>query len=291
MSGISQLLASNLVAQQTAPPSQVAYTTPGTYSWVCPAGVTSVCVVCVGGGASGGYTFGGQGGGLGWKNNITVTPGTSYTVVVGAGNNSVTSGSSFPGGNSYFSTSATVAGQGGGNGRSYVGDGGGNGGSSGNYAGGAGAGGYSGAGGNAPPFFDSDTPTGGSGSGGAGGAGSGGSGYTDFSTYDESYVGGSGGGVGLLGQGSSGAGGIGASNSQGYPGGGGSGGETPARPATINSNGTRGGSYGAGGGCGYYYFNVGGGTFGLPSGPGANGAVRIIWGTGRSFPSTNTGNV
>ena len=28
---------------------QVAYTTPGTYSWVCPAGVSSVSVVVVGG--------------------------------------------------------------------------------------------------------------------------------------------------------------------------------------------------------------------------------------------------
>jgi hypothetical protein len=26
-------------------------------------------------------------------------------------------------------------------------------------------------------------------------------------------------------------------------------------------------------------------------GSGSGGAVRIIWGTGRSFPSTNTGNI
>jgi hypothetical protein len=38
-----------------------------------------------GGGACGTYTTGGGGGGLGWKNNIAVTPGQSYTVVVGAG--------------------------------------------------------------------------------------------------------------------------------------------------------------------------------------------------------------
>ena len=34
-----------------APTGQVAFTTPGTHLWIVPAGVTSVCVVCVGGGA------------------------------------------------------------------------------------------------------------------------------------------------------------------------------------------------------------------------------------------------
>lgn len=51
--------------------SQIAYTTPGTYTWICPPNVTSVSVVCVGGGASGtssfgaanGYALGGGGGG------------------------------------------------------------------------------------------------------------------------------------------------------------------------------------------------------------------------------------
>ena len=50
---------------------QQAYTTAGTYSWVAPAGVTSVSVVAVGGGGngySGAYTgAGGGGGGLGYK--------------------------------------------------------------------------------------------------------------------------------------------------------------------------------------------------------------------------------
>jgi hypothetical protein len=70
------------------------FSTPGTFSWTAPEGVTSVCAVAIGGGA-GGYRFtggdkrgaGGGGGGLGWKNNISVTPGQSYTVVVGAGCN------------------------------------------------------------------------------------------------------------------------------------------------------------------------------------------------------------
>ena len=50
------------------------YATAGTYSWVAPAGVTSVSVVAIGAGGSGGC-FGGSGGGLGYKNNYTVIPG------------------------------------------------------------------------------------------------------------------------------------------------------------------------------------------------------------------------
>ena len=56
-----------------------------TTTWVCPAGVTSISVVCIGGGAmygNYGTPHGGGGGGLGWKNNITVSPGTSYAVQV-----------------------------------------------------------------------------------------------------------------------------------------------------------------------------------------------------------------
>ncbi|NCX94319.1 MAG: hypothetical protein EBX40_06565, partial [Gammaproteobacteria bacterium] len=46
-------------------PGQQSYTTPGTYTWVCPAGVTSVSVVCVGGGGAGGSDTGsGTSGGL-----------------------------------------------------------------------------------------------------------------------------------------------------------------------------------------------------------------------------------
>ena len=41
---------------------QQAYTTPGTYTWTVPVGVTSVSVVCVGGGASGRYGSCFQGG-------------------------------------------------------------------------------------------------------------------------------------------------------------------------------------------------------------------------------------
>lgn len=82
------------------------YDIPGTYTWTVPAGVTSICVVCVGGGAGtaanvdgiGTAYYGGGGGGLTYKNNISVTPGDSYTVIVGSGN-----GAGGAGGNSSMS--------------------------------------------------------------------------------------------------------------------------------------------------------------------------------------------
>ena len=94
---------------QPAPPGSQSYTTAGTYSWVAPSGVTAVSVVVVGGGgggesSAGGYN-GGGGGGLRYGNNISVTPSSSYTVVVGArgnGSSSGTPGLSTSGGNSSF---------------------------------------------------------------------------------------------------------------------------------------------------------------------------------------------
>ena len=85
------------------PPSvgQQSYTSAGSFTWTAPAGVTSVCVVCVGAGGDGGSNkHGDGGGGLGWKNNIPVTPGQSYAVVVGTK----------PGGTSYFIDTNTVYG-------------------------------------------------------------------------------------------------------------------------------------------------------------------------------------
>jgi hypothetical protein len=79
-------------------PNEQAYLVPGTYSWICPTGVTSVSVVCIGGGETrGDQSYGGGGGGLGYKNNISVTPGTTYTVVVGAAGGSSTFGASVVG--------------------------------------------------------------------------------------------------------------------------------------------------------------------------------------------------
>ena len=240
-------------------PGQQAYTTAGTYSWVAPANVTSVSVVAVGGGSGGNFNWrSGGGGGLGYKNNYTVVPGNSYTVVVGAG-----SSSSANGGDSYFVSTAVVKGGGGvraqtsGLGGTYTGDGGGNGGDGSN--GGGGAGGYSGKGGNS---FQN----------GAGGGGGGGGRYDYSGTY---FGNAGGGGVGILGQGSNGTAGLNSppTVAQSY-GGGGSGG---------NNSTQAGGSYGGGGG----YSDTINVNYN-----GAGGAVRIIWpGTTRLFPSTNTGNL
>jgi len=248
---------------------QQAFTTPGTYSWQVPAGVTSVCVVCIGGGARGGA-------GLGWKNNISVTPGASITVVVGAGSDK---NGSTPG-DSYFQSTSLVRGiaanstTGGG----YVGDGGGSGGNADAYTdswGGGGAGGYSGNGGNGG---SSDN----CGSNGSGGGGGGGGAGNISSQYGTRTGGGGGGGTGILGQGSSGAGGCPNDTSTGG-GSGGSGGGDGGIGVDTASGGIAGGggSYGGGGG-----YGSGDGIAG-----GANGAVRIIWGAGRAFPSTNTGNL
>ena len=223
------------------------YTTGGTFSWTAPADVTLVSVICVGGGgggdnqmagaggrgissatagnggiATGGTNFyGGGGGGLGYITE-PVSPGSSYTVLVGDGSSTdiaVTSSMMFSGSVNH------VAGGNGGQGYMFAA---------------GGAAGYSGDGG-----------TGVSGAAGSGGGGGGG-------MHAGGSNGGSGGGVGIFGQGASGGSHV------NYVGQGGSGG----------SNGV----YGAGNVGGQY---GGGGTY---NADGADGAVRIIWGDGRSFP-------
>lgn len=68
------------------------FNTPGTYTWVCPPGITSVDVAIVSGGGSGAQGLissnnggGGGGGGGGFSGTSTVVPFTAYTVVVGSG--------------------------------------------------------------------------------------------------------------------------------------------------------------------------------------------------------------
>ena len=266
-----------------------AFITAGTHSWTAPAGVTSVSVVAIGGGGGGGAAYwsggGGGGGGLGWKNNISVTPGSSYTVVVGDGGTSQNAGSGGAGGESYFINNTTVSGSGGGGGigtsgtsnqnyaggaaGGYVGDGGGNGGvggtSSGDTAGaGGGAGGYSGDGGRGSGSAGSYQN--GSGGGGAGGSGGGNNGSNGAAP--------SGGGVGIFGEGTSGG-----SSSAG-----GSGGTSGSANATSGGSSNTGGTYGGGGG------GQSNDSRNTPGCQGKNGVVRILWGSGRSFPSTNVGD-
>lgn len=84
------------------------YSTPGTYTWTVPDGVTSISVLAIGSsGASsdGNSPFGyGEAGGAGWVNNYSVTPGDTYAVVVGQ---------AFEGEISYFGSETLVAGYGG----------------------------------------------------------------------------------------------------------------------------------------------------------------------------------
>ena len=278
------------------------------YTWVCPAGIGLISVVCIGAGATGnsmvnqGSATSGGGGGLGWKNNITVIPGNSYTVAVGDSNSFGTSAGNptANGGESYFINASTVRGGGGGGapsgtGGTYTGDGGGNGGNGGtglngypsgpySVAGGAGgAGGYTNNGGNG----GINGAAGSAGSGGGGGGG--GSGPYEYNSPYYPWGGGGGGGVGVLGTGSNGAGGAAGvisppfSSTSGGGGGGGSGGSNGgAAPPYSTGGGGTGGRYGGGGGAGLY------------AAIGDIGAVRIIWAGGsgapRSYPS-NASNV
>jgi hypothetical protein len=290
---------------------QQAYTTPGTYTWTAPGGVSSVCVVCVGGGGGANvsvvvkpgdddeYYWSGGGGALAWKNNIAVVPGQTYQVVVGAGGNfspylqynTATAGgfSSFNGttvkaGGGGISTNTGSYSQGATGGTVIAGDGGGAGGRGGNYGGGyaggvnpggGGAGGYSGAGGagaDGQAVNYTPAPSGSAGSGGGGGGGAGGGRTVN---PDAAAYGGAGGGVGILGEGASGSGGSNYNTSY-MRGTGGSGGQDGGYGGAAPNYDYAGGLYGGGGGI---------------NGKGGNGAVRIIWGSGRAFPSTNTGNV
>lgn len=287
------------------------YTSPGTYTWICPQDVYSICAVCVGGGgggSNGGPGFGGGGGGLGYKNNIPVIPGQSYTVVVGSGGvggafSSALVNNGAAGGDSYFINSSTVRGRGGnsnspGAGGGYVGDGGGNGGASGGGPGfsgppygGGGAGGYGGNGGGGGRAGTS-LQAGGSviisggaaGTNGAGGGGAGG--RPDDEAGTNGIAGAGGGGVGLYGRGSSGQ----SVSGNGVGGNGGSGGGNGSSSYGLGSSSVagNGGLYGGGGGQGIFYVKDGTGYY-LKGGNGGSGAVRIIWGDNRSFPSTNAG--
>lgn len=259
-----------------------------THYFNVPPGVTSIDILCIGGGGgasgspgTGSYPgFGGGGGALAYANNVSVTPGEVLTVVVGGGGVGGASGANAgnPGGNTYvrYANSTTLCEAGGGSGPAVaqatptpggsvvVGTGfsGGTGGADGTTnnggGGGGGAGGYSAAGGNG------GVGNSGTGTGSTGGGGGGGGGMSTAGTQNNG-----GGGTGILGAGSNGTGGA-----LNNPGTGGSGGQS-------GQAGGVGGLYGGGGGGAEDDTAAAGGN-------GAPGAVRIMWGNSRDWPSTNT---
>jgi hypothetical protein len=276
---------------------QSAYTTEGTYTFIVPAQVTSISAVVIGGGGGGGgaddaqirneTNNGGGGGGLAYG-TIAVTPGETLNITVGTGGaggvaDAIGGGA---GGTSTIVRSATTLLSGGGGARGRYRSqgltdaggasggtariGGGSGGNSGTGSGnsgatgGGGAGGYSGNGGAGGAFNSA-----GSASTGAGGGGGGG-----YNTTSNTLRAGGGGGTGILGSGADGTAGTGGS-------GGGGGGGSSGTSGGGNTTGL-GGQYGGGGG-GKSDSTAGTLTIG---GAGTNGAVRILWGPGRSYPST-----
>lgn len=227
---------------------EVVFVTPATYSWVVPVGVTSLCVVAVGGGGGGGDGAAAQTGGNSSFGSY-ITANGAVTSVGGTGT----------------ALSLTV---GGGNGGAGVGS------SAYGTPGGGGAGGYSGNGGQGNDFSAASVLS------VAGGGGSGGGPGTK------------GGGVALCGQGTSGV-------STGIKNG----------SVDVNSvflfqqafgaggNATNNGNSGGGGGLRYMndipvnpsdvisiVVGAGGPSASGIAGTGVSGAVRIIWGRGRSFP-------
>ena len=298
----------NAYGKSNVTQGQQAYTTAGTYTFVVPAGVTSISGVCVGAGASGSDARGGL---LSYSNNIATTPGESLTVVV-------------PADTSYASLSrgatALIRARGGGSGGTDVGDFTGVGGSprdtNGSFvtSGGGGASGYT----NADGYQVGQNALGGWGGGGAGavtagiGGAGGGGGRGGENSVTNQYVdivdifsaSGGGGGVGLLGLGSNGAAGTSRSSPStlgGGGGGGGSGGDSGTSGGNGNSgNGGVGGAFGGAGGRGVFTQTyvwdenlqeyVGDSSYEGTHGSGGVGGVRIMWGTGRSYPS-NAANV
>ena len=280
------------------------------FTWSRPSHVTSVSIVCVGGGGAGGVNAqvgsggseagagGGGGGGLAWYNSVNVSGQSSHTIVVGHAGGFNRAAATDPsqdgasgGSSAAFGLLSANGGAGGlynrgsfpyapaangGAGGSFTvlgeplagsrgGGAGGNGGTG--YdgcGGGGGAGGYSGNGGAGGDGSRYQSQTGQAGQSGAGGAGGGGSGG-GFATQSGNS-GGDGGGVCLYGQGTNGAAGT-LNTTYGWGGYGGIGSQNLNPSANSFGRGGRGLARASGG--------IYGGT----------GAVRLIWGPGRTFPN------
>ncbi|HEY7427982.1 MAG TPA: SdrD B-like domain-containing protein, partial [Gemmataceae bacterium] len=219
------------------PQNEQIYDTAGTYTWTAPAGVTDVTVQiwgAGGGGGGGGYDsgpttfgntaagyYGGGGGGGGayvYIGSLSVTPGTNYSVVVGAGgaggaSDGYTGSPGGSGGNSVFGA-VTNGGGGGGAGSSrggmggmggpfnpaYLSDVGGYGGNGAEGTNAGGGGGGAGGNGSGPNGGNADGTTGGVGGNGHGFSGDGGEGGGANNLYQPSAgqtPGGGGGGGGV----------------------------------------------------------------------------------------------
>ena len=280
-----QISMSNLQGKSNTLTGQQTYTSAGTYTWVVPAsGVSSISCAVLSGGAGGtsltsGSTGSGGGGALTYANNVSVTPGATYTIVVGFGG---ARGAFRNAGASYIQLSGTSLVYANGAPNSNPGNpvtGTGYYGGQGRDGGGGGAAGYSGDGGAGANYGNGSS---GASGGGGGGGGAGGS-----------YTGGGGGGVNFLGRGATGVGGVYASDADTRGGTGGSGGGTGGTGGQTfdccgqsYNNGGNGGTYGGGGGFTY------GTAAGTGGGVGSGGWARIIYpGSTRSYPATNTGNL
>jgi len=275
---------------------QIDYTTPGSYTFTMPAGVSDSSAIVVGGGGGGGNATnddepgaGGGGGGLAYA-KLSARAYQQYSVVVGAGGAGGDIGAT--GGTSSISSDVGIT-------RVYAQATGGEGGSStdenqsGGGAGGVGTSiftltGYGAANGGAGGATSDSTNGAGGGGGAAGYGGDGGDGGDRGSNNASAGTngGGGGGGSGGVSAAGGGGGGVGVTATSltngfagigGTGGGGGSGGGQGQ--TTSNDNGGNGGLYGGGGG---------GGKDNQDGGDGANGIVRIIWGTGREYPTTLT---
>ena len=298
-------------AVSEADPGQQEYITAGTYSWTVPPGVSSVSVVCIGGGGFGstiyssggvnGLNNGAGGGACAYKNNISVTSGASITVVVGDG---PAPSDNTSGGDSSFMNTSTVkaaggqspnptdGGKDGGQTSDCVGDGSYKGGDGGVNAQGGQGGDGSTSGGNVGTAGNDGAAGGSGGNGGGGGGGGSYAGNTPVSSGGGASNNGA-----FIGAGGGGGGGERTSNTYGAAGGGGGNIGTVTGSSATSGNSRFSNWYGGGGG----RWGGGGGSSRGHSGPyshslskGGDGAVRIIWGnsdTTRTFPSTNVGDV
>ncbi len=242
-------------AGQSLPHGQAAFTASG--SWVCPAAVTQVAVLLVGGGGGGGgvaaSTYGAAGGGGGGaviQRDVPVTPGTSYTITIGAGGAGGTlGGNGAQGGTSSFGTLLSAPGGGGGGGAGTAG---------------AGLSGTTGAGGGGAGYNSNSSVTyvcggGGGGSGGTGGTGAGNPSVLVGSAGNPGFSGGS----AISGSATAVTGGAGGNGTLGYGGGGGGG----SMVANAQGLGSQGGGNGAAG-------TASGGAAAANSGSGGGGAAN-----------------